>query len=312
MLDDPIELGPAEARHLRDLGGLWSDYGPALRTWSVLDGGMTWKSVAGGDYLCRYRQEGGRKRFTSLGRRSAETEKIYADFIGRRDGAKTTVISLRDAVAKGGRVAKAYGLARLPAKTAEIVRTLWTRKLTDEAVVFGGAALLAYELESGLMVPTELIRDEHLILVGRRSAFSEDELTKAYETAVGGQCRVLDRADRIRFARDGEVSLELWDPDALLSRAEPEEAHVLDEAIRLRRFTGLTVARDAQPVELSVFDPRAYAVAAAVIGHDERTWLDRAEFAVAVAGRLGLEFEADQAAILRGVVAGDSIDSPRI
>lgn len=312
MLNNQTELGPAERRHLRSLADLWSGYGPALRTWSAMDGGVTWKKVSGIDYLCRYRQEDGRKKFTSLGRRGPETEKIYADFIARRDGAKTTVISLRDEIAKGGRVAKAYGLARLPAKSADILRTLWMRQLTDEAVVFGGAGLLAYELESGLVTPTELIRDDHLILVGRRSAVSELEVRKAYETAVGGQCRVSERGGRIRFTREGEVTLEMWDPAALLSRAEPDEEHVLDEAIRLPPFVGLTVARDAQPVELSVFDPRAYAMAAALIGREERAWLDRADFAVAVAGRLGLKFEADQAEILRGAVAGDSIDSPRI
>lgn len=103
-------------------------YGPVLRDFGTLDGGMAWKTVSGADYLCRYRQdpETGKKKFTSLGRRSPETEAAYDAFITRRDAAKQTVYATRNEIALAGRVAKAYGLARMPAKQAEMIRAFYS------------------------------------------------------------------------------------------------------------------------------------------------------------------------------------------
>ena len=69
---DTTPLTEAQVRHLREIGEAWKIYGPALREWAGLDGGMQWKKVQGAEYLARYWQDDGRKRFTSLGKRSRE------------------------------------------------------------------------------------------------------------------------------------------------------------------------------------------------------------------------------------------------
>jgi hypothetical protein len=143
-------MSSAETRLLHDLGETWTSYGPALRDKFELDGGMTWKTVHGHEYLCRYRPdpETRKKKFTSLGRRSPETEATYNAFIKRREVARQTVLSSRDEIALSGRLVKAHGLARLPAKSADVLRAFWHRSIDEQLTLFGGSALFAYELET--------------------------------------------------------------------------------------------------------------------------------------------------------------------
>ena len=77
---------------------MWPEYGRSLREKYDLDGGMQWKSPKGIEYLTRYRQdpETGKKKWSSLGRRSPETEAIYAEFMGRRANARQTIQAHKD------------------------------------------------------------------------------------------------------------------------------------------------------------------------------------------------------------------------
>jgi hypothetical protein len=69
---DLSKMRSDQAQHLQSLREAWAEYGPAARMLEQLPGGMTWKTVKGAKYLCRYFQDPatGRKKFTSLGRRS--------------------------------------------------------------------------------------------------------------------------------------------------------------------------------------------------------------------------------------------------
>jgi hypothetical protein len=282
MHDDLEEMDPAQARHLREIADSWATYGPALKVWSALDGGMTWKSVHGAEYLCRYRQDPktGKKRFSSLGRRSAETEKTYTDFIERRGSAKSTVLVNRDRMTTAGRVAKAYGLARMPVAAADILRALWLRSLGEEVAVFGGTALFAYELQTKILAPAALERDERLILFRRRPDLPVDDIVGAYEAAVDAPARLVKTKDRIVIRAAAAVPVELWDRDAVLGQLDdPDRIEVLEEGIAADCLTGLTVARDGQPVEFRTFDLRTYALMASVLGHDDDVWSRRARFA---------------------------------
>jgi hypothetical protein len=245
----------------------------------------TWKSVNGADYLCRYRQdpETGKKKFTSLGRRSPETEKVYRDFLDRRDQAKHTVASSRDQMSTAGRVAKAYGLARMPAKSAEILRAIWLRSLDANLAVFGGTALFAYELEAEIMAAAELIRDEALIVIPFGDDIAIDDLTSAYEAAVGEKPQVREHDGRHVLHVHDAVVLEVWSRGFLLGQFEDgDQAEVVEESFNAALLRGLTVARDAQPVEFGTFEPRVYAMLAHGLGHDDSLWMKRAQFAAEV------------------------------
>ena len=283
-MDSLTRMRPAEAQQLRELGNAWESYGPALRDKLALDGGMTWKQVNCADYLCRYRQdpETGKKRFTSLGRRSRETEATYRDFIGQRDAARQTVLDSRADIALAGRVAKAHGLARMPVKSAEIVRAFWRRKLDEHLTLAGGSALFAYELGSEILGPAELLREDSLMFVTAGPLQSDllDDVADAIRETSGGKMRVSPAEDHVSFQCGDAMEVELVSPEFFLGRADNDEQdEVLQEAFRMPRIKGVTVARDAQPVEITAFDPRAYALLAYVTGMDDETRMERAHFA---------------------------------
>jgi hypothetical protein len=282
MSEDLIEMSPAAAKHLRDLGEAWKSYAPAMREKLALDGGMTWKRVNDADYLCRYRPDPdtGKKRFTSLGRRSRETEATYKDFIKRRDAARQTVLNSRDDIALAGRIAKAHHLARLPAQQAEILRAFWRASLDKHLTLFGGAALFAYEIQTEILTPVDLTRDDNLIFLfdGSPDCTTAD-ITEAYEDAVGAKARGSRRNDRVLVQSDDAPGIEILSRKMLLGQVDDDQASVMREAFDLPAVKGLTVARDAQPVEITAPDPRAYALLAHVLGHDDDSWAERAKFA---------------------------------
>ncbi len=281
---DLTEMSPAEARHLRDIAEAWATYGPALRAKLQMDGGMTWKQVNGADYLCRYRQDPdtGQKKFTSLGRRSRETEATYKDFISRRDAARQTVLSGRNDIALAGRIAKAHGLARLPAAQAEILRSFWRGSLDEHLTVFGGTALFAYEMETEILSPIEITRDDHLIfLFDGASDLTTADICEAYQDASGSKAEMRRQRDRYVIRPDNNApGIEILTRKNLLDQAgDGDEADVLLDALQMSVVRGLTVARDAQPVEITAPDPRTYALAAYVLGRNDEIWAERAEFA---------------------------------
>jgi len=275
-----------ERRFHHDLAALWKVYGPALREKSVLDGGMTWKAVNGAEYLCRYRQDpvSGKKKFTSLGRRSAETEAVYEDFVARRDAARSAVAAHRDDVALLGRLARAYSLANLPSAQADVMRLFWRTGLDERVTLFGGSALYAYEgvLDAS---PGAIAEDAVLQYVPDCSADTDlaSEILDAVEADGGERPSAFERRHAIEMHFRGGVTLELLDRDFLLGRAVGrDEAGVLRDALSLPRIRGLTMARDASPVEMRVFDLRTYALAACLLARDDDCWAERGSFAVAM------------------------------
>jgi len=280
---DLKHMNSAETQVLQDLGEAWSSYGPALRDKFALDGGMTWRKGAGGEFLYHYRvdAETGKKKWTALGKRSTETEKAYNDFISRRDDARQTVLTSRDDIKLVSRLVKAHGLTRLPGKHAEVLRSFWLRSLDSRMTLFGGQALLAYELPTGVLVPAPLVRDDSLMFILRDDADADtiDDIKDAFEDAAGTRVRVEEKRKRTVLTGDA-VSIELLETDFMTRRVDDEEqAEVIEEALKAPAVTGLTVARDSQPVEMKALDPRTFAIAAYVLGGDDGIWMERAQFA---------------------------------
>jgi hypothetical protein len=280
---DLKHMNSAETQVLQDLGVAWLSYGPALRAKFTLDGGMTWRKGAGGEFLYHYRvdAETGKKKWTALGKRSAETEAAYKDFISRRGDARQTVVTSRDDIKLAGRLVKAHGLAKMPGKHAEVLRSFWLRSLDNRMTLFGGHALLGYEISTGILAPAPLVRDESLVFVVQNNPDDDmiGDIKDAFEDAVGAKVRVDEK--RKRTILNGEdVTVELLETDFLTRHVDNgEQVEVLEDALTATPVTGLTVARDSQPVELKALDPRSYAIAAYVLGRDDEIWAERAQFA---------------------------------
>jgi hypothetical protein len=259
-----------------------------------LDGGMTWKAVNGAEYLCRYRPdpETGKKKFTSLGRRSPATEATYHAFINRREAARQTVLSSRDDIALSGRVAKAHGLARLPVKSADVLRAFWHRSIDDQLTLFGGSALFAYELETEILAPAALTRDARLQFMfdGSSEFIMIDDILDAYEAAARrqGPRHPQEEPDHRRGRRrhpDRAPEQRLRDRSHRRRRPGRDAARSIQDAARQRPHGG---PRRAAGRAQDLRPPRTYAMMAYVLGKDDDIWAERALFAGTLCASGGL------------------------
>lgn len=295
---DLVEFNVAEAQQMRQLEQIWPKYGHALRTAAATSGGMGWKTVSGVEYLVRYYPEDGKKKFTSHGRRDETTEAQYKQFQETTVRAREIVKERRDEVALACRLAKAHGLARLPGRQAETLEWFWYAGVTDRLSLFGGAALFAYELGAGAMVPASLAKDDRLHFIARTSdvsALGIDEIVEACDVDRTG-CKARRGRDKITISTTGgEPRAEILLPQLFTHYADnDDEAEMYATALELPRWIGLTVARDCRPIELTAVNPAAYAVLAKAFGDDE-LWQERASIAQELRARIRSETPLDWA-----------------
>lgn len=313
---DLRHMNSAERELLETLADVWPEYGRSLRDKHDLDGGMQWKTTKGREYLTRYRQdpETGKKVWSSLGRRSPETEAIYSDFMDRRATARETIQNNKDDITLGGRLARARGLTRLPTRNAEILRAFWLNSVDAQITLFCGASLLAYERESRVVTPTDLVRDDRLMFVFDPAVETVeiDGIVGVYEELVGERASVRQRDGVMTLQAPDAVGLDIVSERYLLDRtADGDQADVLSQALREPPFKGVTFASDGQPVELKTFAPQSFAIMSRVMAQEDDRWLAKAEFAGAmVEARWG--FEPEQEAAFPGLGRDPADMPPRI
>jgi hypothetical protein len=299
----PFTAGQAEQMHF--LQQAWPEYGHSLQVTAAFSGGMGWKSVRGVDYLVRYHSEDGKKKFTSYGKRSPETEeklRAWEDTTGR---ARRIVKEKKDEVALACRLAKAHGAARLHGRLAEMLERCWYLDVDKRLSLFGGTALMAYEGAASALMPLDLIKDDRLHFV---SCVEDDEL--GLEEIVDVVCDVdhagcesVREGDRISIVTAaGAPRAEIYLPRFFHRLAETDrQAETFEEALTMLRWKGLAVARDGRPVALTALHPAAYAVLAAAMGND--LWDARAEAAFEIRETVdpdGPELEIPGRAWMRG------------
>jgi hypothetical protein len=306
-------MNSAEKDLIEGLAEVWPDYGRSLRDKHDLDGGMQWKFAKGHEYLTRYRQdpETGKKKWSSLGRRSPETEAVYAEFMGRRANARETIQAHKDDITLAGRLARARGLTRLPTRNAEILRSFWLNSVDTQITLFCGASLLAYERDSRVVGPGDLVRDDRLMFVFDPAVESVelDGILDIYQDVAGGKAFVVQRDDIMTVQVPGGVGLDFVNERYLMDHAtDRDQASLLSDALRAAPFRGLTIASDGQPVELKTFAPQSFAMMAYTLGQEDEVWAERAEFAGALV-RECWEFDADQEAAFPGLGI-DPADAP--
>jgi hypothetical protein len=308
---DLKELSGEEIHLLDRIVEGWETYGPALRDKLAIHGNVTWKTAKGAQYLVRYyRDDMGVLVNKSLGRRSPETEGIFEEFRKRRETARRTVAEGEASMALVGRLAKAHGLARMPAKHAEIVRAFWRESLDDQMMLFCGASLFAYEREGRVFAPSELVKDDGLtfVLDPRAEHIALDVISDAYQEALGVTTGKIGQTDgRITLTCAAGPGVEFVNERWLLDRVEDHRAaDVLSQALREPAYRGMTIARDSRPVEIRTLDPRAYAMACGAM--DDEEWTERGRFMTAVV-RQAWGFDEDQESVLTAYDP-DGRDSP--
>jgi hypothetical protein len=291
-------LTDGQAEQLRRLEDLWLEYGHALQVTAQNSGGMSFRDVKGVDYLTRWRHEDGKKKGQSLGRRSAETEAQLAEFENTVLKARRTLKGMRDDIALTCRLAKAYGIARLPGRQADTLEKLWYSKTGRNLALFGSAALFAYESESGVLTPADLVKEDHLRFVV--PSFDDIDVTEIEEALIPGRSDVTSvrKEHELYIRTDDDVLCQIFLPDYFTRDFDRDATQTVLDAFQFPPVKGLAVSRDSRPLELTALDPRTYAIAANCL-RDEEVWAMRADFAIEMVWqRWGEKFDDEQAGFL--------------
>ncbi len=124
----------------------WQD---AERRMAGYAGSMVWKSSGGRQYLFKLIDRRGYGR--SMGARSVETERIYAEFHAAKSREKERVNLLRVQLAEQARFNRAALIGRVPNIVAQLLEKLHKSGFgANNLVVIGTNALYAYESMAGI------------------------------------------------------------------------------------------------------------------------------------------------------------------
>ena len=157
---DILELDNEQRKYLVDTQAAYRNYREAEQDKRRLRGSMTWKHVAGHDYLARSKQAG---RWKSLGPRSLETEKTYEAFYAQKTAANERYRRLREQIKRRVRYAKANKINRVPKSAASVLRVFEQNDVP--VLVAGTSCLFAYEVMAGVQFDSSLTATEDLDLI---------------------------------------------------------------------------------------------------------------------------------------------------
>lgn len=258
-------MSAEQARHIGEVHELWCEQTEVLIEQRSLLGGLQWKTIGGRDYLYRYQPDPvtRKKRSTSIGRRSPETERFYAEFMKRRARVNSLLAAQGATAETLARVSKALRLARLPEPAADVLTALWKDRLTHFFIVRSGHAAFAYETTFRSLLPVS--DSGHVELL-----FSDDSLARELSRSLA-QCLVkLDgsyefdaSASLFRCDRGPEISINLQatllDHGAAERDIDDRQRDLLAELLELPTVSGMAISRSGRPVPMTVLDPRAFA-----------------------------------------------------
>ncbi len=223
-----------------------------LKLSNQFQGGMRWKKTGNVDYLFQTRAGTGLGK--SMGRRSAETEKIYNQFHLGKLTNKERLKSLKESVSRQSRLCVAIGgINRVPKTSAQIIRLLDREGLLGtEVSVLGTHAIYAYEAAAGVMMDVDLLFNvqRELKLSSELNQFELigllKQIDKSFEIAPDGYRAINEKGFIV------ELVIKRTD----LNSTAPG-LNWLDSAPAFRKTA---IGKDGLPVDLVVPDPRYFSL----------------------------------------------------
>ncbi len=220
-------------------------------------GSMVWTLVKGREYLVRaaYDRQG-RRRQSSLGPRSPETERIKAEFEVGREDAKARLAALQPVMVRQAAINRVLGLGRVPLVSARVLRLLDRSGLLGAGIrVVGTHALYAYEAACGVHFDSGLTTTEDVDLLldsrARLSFVASEELEEA------SLMRLLQKADR-SFRRSAQsfraVNHDGFLVDLIKPLRNPPNWHESAPA-----FEAMAIDMRGGPLRMVTSDPRVFA-----------------------------------------------------
>ncbi len=255
-------------------------YREAWQQVRVHKGGMHWKKIRGRQYLYRYRDRCGHGG--SLGRRSPQTEQLFADFTRERQESRARSRERWRHLAEQGRFCRAALLPRLPGAAVKILRHLEEHESGVRLQVIGSTALYAYAFAAGVFPAGAALQGlwgearHRLTLAGEMPA---DDLLRLLRRAdrsfaqlPGADCRAANRDGfQVRLLKGGPgqsgKSRVVTVPGA--REPLPPEAGQLQYLVAAPPLSQVVIGPDGGAATMVVPDPRAFAL--------HRLWWSRRE-----------------------------------
>jgi hypothetical protein len=272
------EMSDNQRRVYLDAVQLHEAYISAFQKNRSYRGGMHWKKAKGRQYLFKTRDRYGYGE--SLGPRSAETEKILAEFQKAKKEAKNRLASIKARLKEQSRFCKAAMIQRAPRIVTGVLRILEQQNLLGRNIlVIGTNALYAYEAAAGVFLdrPLTSTRDMDILwdVRPKLTLFLEDETNskdlldflrkadRSFEPVAPGSFRAVNRDGyMVDLIKPESKTLANNDPVRMggpgdLKAAEIRNLHWL---ISSRKFSQVIIGDDGYPVSMVVPDPRAFSI----------------------------------------------------
>jgi len=141
------ELSEDQHRQYINARSVFTAWEDAKKSAAEVRGGMFWKRQGGKEYLIRTAVDNAQK---SLGARSEDTERIYKNFVTRKERAEARLSDLAGELERQQRLNRALGVGRAPNLLVGLLDRLAKSNLAEYFTVVGTHALYAYESAAGV------------------------------------------------------------------------------------------------------------------------------------------------------------------
>lgn len=157
-----IPLPDDAARQTIDAMSLWQEFTRVRLRHHSYAGGMYWKVENGYEYLVKTQARGRQQR---LGRRSADTERIHAEFHRQKAALEPRLKALKQQLLTAQRLNRAVRAGRVPAIVVDILNAFDTAGLAPHFIVVGTHALYAYEAAAGVRIMPQTLATQDVDLL---------------------------------------------------------------------------------------------------------------------------------------------------
>jgi hypothetical protein len=188
-----VPLSNAQSKQYLDAASAFDGFRQVEEQLSNYRGGMHWKRVSGADYL--YRTHDRRGNAKSLGVRSAETERIHAEFTRRKASLAERQAELKATMLTQFRVNAALRLGTVPNEVADVCEALEQSGLMGKGLtVIGTNAMHAYGFLGGVRFDADIMATTDVDLLWDHKA--KLSLASTSELSESGLIGILQRADK--------------------------------------------------------------------------------------------------------------------
>lgn len=270
-----LTVDPDAARQYIDARAVFLEYERCKKNALQVRGGMVWKTVDGKAYLIRTSPSGGQR---SLGRRSADTELAYKNFMDKKQSLQERLASLKTVMVKHERMNRALRVGRMPNIAVAILGRLADAGLSDHFRVVGTHALYAYEAAAGLRFASAITatRDIDLLWDTRKRVMFSERLLRDSPSMLAALQKVDKTFQIIEDQKYTAVNQDGFEVDILRRVATPEDPHPIrlsdaaddfwvvqakraDELMNAPEFTEIVVAENGAMARMTTIQPSVFA-----------------------------------------------------